>query len=470
VIPVVLLGHGVLAAACMAARLLPGTARTRVATGAALAGAVFGAGQVALWDTGEMWRSATLDRDAAPIAGGAALVAWVIVATLQPSSDRWWAGAFTGVAAAGLGMFASNGWLVPSLLFWAVGSAALVGLVVRSNGGLVALASIVVSDVLLVTSVTVPAFDDDKWILPSSPSSGWFWMLAAAAVVRGGALPVLHGLTSGPARPALPLLTGGGLTVAAGVGGRSEPWLATALIAAAVLWAALAAGRRAPSVALPCAGLAAFGAGVIYAAADAAGAAGLAVAMGTGGLLIAPASAASGLLVALVPLSPGSAALGVAAAISFRSAIDAPNAIASAPWAALAALLPIALAASVAVGGRVLRSADGSERQSVEVAAALLALAAVAATLAGVGAPSSAPSDREVLTAAIGAGSVAAVLGATRGKSRPPHVREPFATGSGFTLNRRPARIVGLVLSAVFIAEVTVIVGVTIAGMRAGFL
>jgi hypothetical protein len=259
------------------------------------------------------------------------------------------------------------------------------------------------------------------------------------------------------------------VSIAAGFGERSEPWLAAALVALSVLWALFAAIRRAPSITLPCAALAAVGLATIYAGANAAGAAGIAVALGAGGLLIARAGAGSALLVALVPLTPGFVAVAASAEVSFRGATEAPDGAASAPWAALAALLPVALAASVAVGGRILRSRGVDQNRSTSAAVALLAGAAVAAGIWGVGARG-AGGDPAVLSVAVGAGSVAGIAAATRKKPLSVHGPEALAIPSQSTHEGRGARSVGVMLTAIVVADLSAMVLVTLEGLRTGFL
>jgi hypothetical protein len=464
--PVVLLGHGVLAAALLVTRAFPTRVGVRLATAIALLGAVLGVLQVALWDSGEGWRSITLDPDGAPIAGAAAVAAWAVVATLVPAGDRWYSGAFVGVSATGLGMFASNDWLVPALLFWVAGSVALIALIVRAKGGIAAPAAIVVSDALLIAALAEIALGDRDWALPKGSSGGWFWVLAAAALARAGTIP----LVSGPARAAIPLLAGGSLSVAAGIGANAEPWLAAALVTVAVLSATAASIRRVPSIALPCASLAAVGLTTIYAGAGAGGAAGIAVAFGLAGIVVARTFAGSALLVALVPLTPGFAALSAAAEVSFRGATEASGPVASAPWAALAALLPVALAGSVAIGGRVLRSRGVEEDRSARVAVTVLAVAALAAGIAGVGAHSDAGGDPLVLASALGAGCLAGAVSGLRKRPSPVTGPEPFAVPTTRTLEGREARFAAGLLTLVMIWELSAVALVTLEGLRTGFL
>jgi hypothetical protein len=466
-IPVVLFGHGALAALCLVAGAFPRPIRARLTTTVALLGAALGGLQVALWESGEGWRTVSLDPAGAPIAGAAAMAAWAIVATSSPAEDRWWSGAFVGVSAMGLGMFASNDWLVPALLFWSASSIALIALLVRAEGGIAPVAAIVVSDALLIAAAAQGVLGDGNWTLPVGSGDGWFWLLAAAAIMRAGTIPLL---APGSARASLPLLAGGGLSIAAGIGEGSEPWLAAALVATAVLWAVLASTRRAPSIALPCATLAAVGLATIYAGAGAGGAAGIAVALGTGGLVLARASAGTALLVALVPLTPGFSALAAAAEVSFRGATEAPGTVASAPWTALAALLPVALAGAVAMGGRVVRSRSVDEDRSSRIAVAVLVAGAIVAGIAGIGARGDAGGDPLVLASALGAGCLAGAVSALRGGHLPVIGPEPFVVPTPHILGGRSARFAVVVLALVVLAELSTVALVTIEGLRTGFL
>jgi hypothetical protein len=187
-------------------------------------------------------------------------------------------------------------------------------------------------------------------------------------------------------------------------------------------------------------------------------------------MVVARTFAGSALLVALVPLTPGFAALTAAAEVSFRGATEASRSVASAPWAALAALLPVALAGSVAIGGRVLRSRGVEEDRSARVAVTVLAVAALAAGIAGVGAQSDAGGDPLVLASALGAGCLAGAVSGLR--KRPSSVTgpEPFAVPTLRTLEGRGARSAVGLLTLMMISELTAVALVTLEGLKTGFL
>lgn len=363
-----MLGHAGLGTALLVLDRAPAEIRRRALELAGASGALLGLGLVVAGRAGGGWRTTSFEPAEASPAGLAIACAWILYVALESERARVLPGALVGVAASGLALAATGRFVVPALLFWLCSSLAVAGIAGfdedRAGRGWIWLC-LALSDAGVCAAAIGHVQGADAWTF-TGIEDGWaFWALVGAALVRGVVLLVLGGWSTLGTRaaPAVPLMVGGAVLLA-GRAGRTEPWLALALLATGLASAGLVlAGKKLRSRFLsgwPVA-LALAVTFVTPAHKPLAGSAAIVVvsvmtlwpfAAGRGGF-------GRGLLLSLVPLTAGFGVVTAGATVSFERAIEEVTVLGSAPWTLIAALLPLALAAGVVLGGRIARAQSG---------------------------------------------------------------------------------------------------------------
>ena len=481
----VLLSHGALATLLLAGWWLPARIRERMVLGASFLGVGSGAVAFALHDSSETWRAVALDGPTTAIAPAAAVCAWLLVGVLDLGPRRYAVAVFTGVGAAGLGMFAGSQWSVPAMLFWAVASLSLMAAIIRSQVAhrILPLAALLLSDALLIAALVWHAVENDVWALPSPVSDAAFWLAVGAGVVRAGAVPQggPWALLGTGAAPAVPLLVGGGAVIAAGIGGRAEPWIAVALLVLATTIAVGGVFLRRMSIGVAAAWPAALGLAAPYVSDDGVAVGGVAVVVGATVCALwnerSPGvSIDSAVAISFVPFTVGFTAVAVAASGAFFRTDLAESALGKAPWVVVAALLPVALAASFTYAARIGRTVPAGTRQRRGPSWGIRALL-VASLVAGGAATTTGelgvPTARE-LWLLVGAGAAAAIAALVASRTKRNAVP---VVGDGIELDLetlQPPKVMGRAMlfasTAVGTASLAAIAYLTYEGLRQGFI
>nr|MDQ3958494.1 hypothetical protein [Actinomycetota bacterium] len=385
--------------------------------------------------------------------------------------------ALIGVAATGLILAAGGRFAVPALLFWLCSSAALAALWTRSARRTMLWFGLALSDAAVCAATIGHVLRTDGWSW-GEVGSGWpFWALGAGAIVRA-ALVALAGSSPGAA---LPLLAGGSVVVVAWTG-RSEPWLALAILLASV--GAAGGGVARSRHRLSCAAVWPVGVAlaVCLVAPAHVGLAGAAAAVSVAVVALWPwahgrGAFERGAALSLAPLTAGGVLVVAGAAEAFGRAIDMPTVAGAAPWTAVAALLPLGLAAGVVLGGRIARERGGGFLPEAVLGTWILLAASVALGIfpgvvgggrAGLG-TSGGATALNLLAVACGVGASVGV------RARPelgvvfdvPRATEGFPAMPPKIMSRRE-----LSWTAAAVAAVTAgaAIWLTVAGLKVGFL
>ena len=462
------LGHGILGALLLPFGGATEGTRRRAVELASVAGVALG---VALVVAGEAaaggWRTAGFEAVAATPAGLAAAAAWIVTGALAQRGPRVDRAALTGVAASGLVLAATGRWAVPMLIFWLCSSAALAAAGRRWTWTVLA-----VSDAAFCAAVVLHVWNEDSWGFDvEGPALA---ALVAAAVVRGGAHVVAPwpALTTG-AGAAAPLMAGGAVALAARAG-TAEPWLAAALLAAALATAALGLVRNSIGPALVSTWVTTLALASCFVSPRHAPLVGAAAVLAVTAAALWPFTAGRGgvaraLLVAMVPLTAGFGMVAAGGDAFARAAAEDG----SLAWTAVAALLPVTVGAGVLLGGRAAR-ADVVELVPEAVLATWLVLAAAAGigvlphVVGGEGALGDSGGAISLQLVALGAGAVAGVAARRPGVGVEPPYRE--VTRADLTPPREPPRAAVSAAAALAAAAVSAAAWLTVAGLRVGFL
>jgi hypothetical protein len=267
----------------------------------------------------------------------------------------------------------------------------------------------------------------------------------------------------------------GGAVVLAARAGTSEPWVAAALLGAALATAALALFRRAVGPAAVATWVTTLALAACFVSPRHASAAGAAAVLAAAAAALWPYTAGRGgvarsLLVSVVPLSAGFGMVAGGGVDAFERATAGGGSLA---WTIVAALLPVTVGAGVLLGTRAAR-ADATELEPEAVLATWLIVAAAI----GIGVLPAAVGDAGPLgdsggvislqLLAIGAGAGAGVVA-----RRPGVVLEPpygEVTLAGLTPAPEPPRAAAWAALGVAGAVVVAAAWLTVAGLRVGFL
>lgn len=357
---ILLLGHAVLSALVLVARVLEPEVRDKAVRAVCAVGAGLGIALFLTRRSSEVWRTTLIEPDSAALAGIAVAVAWVIAAVLLDEDDRWRAASLVGIAGSGLAVFAATQWVVPALLFWSVTSLAVAGLVAGLERRSEVWIAFVLSDLCFAAGIVGYVLDDGSWRLPSPAPGRAFWFLLAAVILRAGVIPRfgMWRALGTPAAAALPLLAGGALVLTAGPAGRAEPWAAVALLAVAIAQAAWGSVRKVLAPGDFAGWPTAVALALIYVAPGVAALVGAAALLAVGALALWPISSGRaqperGLVLTLAPLTAGFGAVVFAATRAFEASTAIDISLDSVPWIAVSALIPLVMAAGALLGARV---------------------------------------------------------------------------------------------------------------------
>lgn len=204
--PALFFGHAVLSVALLGSWRLAPDVRNRFARALSGAGVLLGAASFVFRDSLEGWRGTDVVPGDLAIASVAVACAWGLVMSLDLKTDRWWAGAFVGVASSGVLVFSTSGWTVPALLF--LGCASAAWSVAAARGDRAGWVSIVASDAVLVATLVSEALQRDGWETPPTVGLSLSIPLLLSGALRGGAIPRLGALATvgSPAAVMGPLL------------------------------------------------------------------------------------------------------------------------------------------------------------------------------------------------------------------------------------------------------------------------
>lgn len=368
--PVILYSvHTLLAVVLAASTLAPRKWRRPILLVVATVGCVGGVALALVSGDETVWRSTTLGRPQAPIAGAAVACAWLLAGAL--GSDRsLGSAALVGLAGTGLLLATLGDWIVPALALWLASSAALVALV--SMGGLRvgAMLAVGVSDLALVGAFALHALDERAWTVPLSLDGLPLALAAASFVVRAGAIPrmgIWESLDS-RAAPALPLLLGGPLGLLGVPLSGSGPWVSIGALVTALGLGCLALFGRELRLSVIGAWPVWLSLGLIAAAPAVLIPAALAALLALSAVALWPAThglarASRGLLLGFLPLTAGWMAVVGTAVMAFdrggASLGDRPLA-----WSLIAGLLPLTVAAGVGVAARIARQTEPNTSES----------------------------------------------------------------------------------------------------------
>ena len=504
--PVLLLAHGALGVLALATLPIRGPWRPRSLGIICVAGAGFGIALVVLNGSLDQWRTTEL-RGVSALAGATATAAWLVAASVSAPRGRSITCALVGVASSALALAVVNDWVVPTLLFWLCSSLAIAALAAEGHRGLGVLVVLFASDVALAAALVGNWTDSGSWALPAE-LEGWpFYVLVAAAVLRGGAIPATGAwsLLEAPGAPAVPLLVGGsfGLLPIA-LGGSGDPWVGVGLFALSLAIAVVLVVARgtvsgvvsaaSPAIAVML-GLALVAPAGLIAAGLAAVVAGAAAALwpearGEGG----PDRA---LALTAVPPTLGFVAAVAAIAASIRETTAAEEVVDQVPWTLVLILGPVALTANLVLAARLATGARegagwwGRVRAgdlggiALLVTRILLVLVIAAALMPGewlgIASPFGAWDERRSLlfgAAAVAAAAVAwltarGTLGAAAqrpSRARPFPPLDPFRALPDPRPGSLPARLLTSVTLLLAIAAIATVGWFTFEGLRLGFL
>lgn len=466
------LGHAALGALLLPlAFTTPGTRRRAIEL-ASVAGVALGVALVVAGDAGTSgWRTVAFDSSSATTVGLAVTAAWIVTGALAHRGPRVEAASLTGVAASGLVLAATGRWVVPALIFWLCSSAALAASGPRSRWTWAVLAA---SDAAVCTAAILHVWGEESWAFDvvGGPAVA---ALVVAAVIRGGA----HVTAPWPSLDAAggaaaPLMAGGAVALAARAA-TSEPWVAAALLAAALATAVKGILTSSAGPNLVATWTTTLALAACFVSPRHAPLAGAVAVLTVAVAALWPYTAGRGgvarsLVVSLVPLTAGFGVVAAAGSDAFDRATAGGG---SAAWTIVAALLPVTLAAGVVLGGRAARTDVGEL-----VPEAVLATWLLLGTAVGVGVLPQAIGDAGVLGDSGGAIALqlcALTAGAAAGivARRPGVVVEPsypaVALAELAPLPDLP-RAGGWTALGVAIAIVVATGWLTVAGLRVGFL
>ena len=460
------LGHVALGLLGLIAGFLPGSSRV-VLRVLAIGGAALALVTLANPSGLDAWRTLEPAEPVVAIVAVGTLVAW-IVAAARPVREVL---ALVGVAASGLFLFATGAWIAPALAFWLCSSIALAA-AHRDGAWWISLA---LSDLALVAATVPEAVTNAAWAFPDAPGSWQHWAIAAAVVARSGAL--LHvgawRLTGNDAAPVVPLALTSALVIAARLGGRPEPWLAAALLAAG-FGLALMVLLRGPSIVAIGTWVSTVFASLVIAHPGAAAASAWAGVVATGVVSLWPFARGRGAMsraaaLALVPPSPAFAAIALVAAAAFVRSTGGAGTDRFA-WAAVAALLPLVLASAVAVGARAAQTARSDDFEPAPVIATwALVVVTLAVGIFGSYLPGSSVGERSD-TALFAVAAVVGGFGALRARGPRPAATQP-PPAIGIASFGRTLTVMLTVLSALGGAVACAGVGwLLLEGLQVGFL
>ena len=369
------------------ARFLPGRARRALEVLACLIGVGFGVALLLARHSTEEWRTTALDPATATVAGIATAGAWL--ATISIGRDeRWRTGALVGAGATGLALFSAAQWTVPALLFWVTTSLAMGILAFRARQPGSVWLGIVASDVCLAAALVTHVLDTDGWRLPSPAPDRAFWLVLAAVVIRAGVVPRygIWRMLGTSAAPGLPLLVGGAMVLAAGLGGRTEPWAAAGLALVALAQALWGLFAKRLAVELFAGWPAALSLAFVFAAPESAAVAGATAALGVTVVVLWPLSSGRaqverGFALSFAPLTAGFGALILSTTRAFGKATTNLQIAEAIPWVVVASLLPVTLVAGALLAARIGREGDA---RTWDPSAVLSTWAVVAASI-GIG-------------------------------------------------------------------------------------
>ena len=461
-----MLGHAALGLLGLLAGFHPGSARV-VLRALAIGGAALALVTLADASGLDAWRTLEPTEPVVAIVAVGALVAWIVTAA-RPLREVL---ALVGVAISGLFLFATGAWIAPALAFWLCSSIALAA-THRDGAWWISLA---LSDLALVAATVPEAVTNAAWAFPDAPGSWQHWAIAAAVVVRSGA--VLHvgawRLTGSYAAPVVPLAVTSAMVIAARLGGPPAPWLSATLLMGGFGLALFVLLRGSSIVAIgtwvsavfaslviahPVAALASAWAGVVVA-----GVVSLwPFARGRGAMSRAAA-------LALVPPSPAFAAIALVAAAAFVRSTGGAGTDRFA-WAAVAALLPLVLASAVAVAARAAQTARSDDFEPAPVIATwALVVATLTAGIFGSYLPGPSVGERGD-TALFAVAAVVGGFGALRARGLRPAATQPPPTIGVVSLGRTPTALVTVVSALGGAVAIAGVVWLLVEGLRVGFL
>jgi hypothetical protein len=431
------------------------------------------------------WRTVSFSPDAAALGATAAGCAWILLAVYDEKRGDVLAACLVGVGSSSLILFATNGWIVPALLFWAVLSVAVLSLGIRRPGNGWPWIVIGLSVACLVSGLLWFAIDADTWELPQRIPTGARWVVLVAALLRAGVAPrlAIWGYVGSGAGVAIPLLVGSGFALVPFARGDGIEWAALGLIVWSLGLAVWATARKHADLALVGAW---FGATMIAVALVVPGAsarAGVAALLaGSVAVLwlesLGRAQPERGLLFAIVPTTAGFGALVGATTFAFQRAIDADAIVDAAPWYAMAALAPVVLGFGVALGAMYGRRLDPEHYSAIAVLSTWTLLAAAVilglspSAELGIGSLGGADSRAPWLhLIAVGAGVVAARVAVARATGRVDIGEVSGAVEPGIApVPRSLERILPAAALALALLATGAVLWLTYRGLEVGFL
>lgn len=412
---------------------LAAASRRTLRTGASLLGALGSLGLLATSDSLGGWRS-TEPTVAAAFAGAACALAFVLV--LADPEGRSSTAAQVGIAGSSLILFAAGVWAVPALLFWLVSSLALAATVADSARRATLWLALGLSDAAVAGVVVTAAIDAGSWTMPSI--RGWqVPVLAGAAVLRAGAFP-LSGqwpIERGANAAAVPLLTGGGLVLAARFMTAPQPVFGGALIVVGVLAGVGAALWRFDMRLVGCFVVAVMF-GIVLAVPEALAAGTLSALCAASAVALWPRARGRGritrgFVLAAIPPTVAFAGIGAAAAISFDRA-RAVGGVDGVAWTTIASLLPLALATAVALGAMTARREPSDDFEPPAVVATWFVF--VLSVVSGLWLGAFVPAGGAALSGSTRALYLVALVVAGVVAARAPRSTEPIAYGGAEVL------------------------------------
>lgn len=481
-LPLLFLAHTAIAVAMVFLRPLGDRERARLVRMGALVGMGVSALLFLVRGNDETWGAAQLEPDSGAIVAAAAFCAWAIVASGAGGSARWDVGALVGAGSTGLALFATSGWIVPAMLFWVVVSVATAVAVPASRRSAGLWLTLVLSDACFVGGWIAVWLDTSSWALPDGVE-GWALIpLAAAIVLRTGALAGEGSweLSSGPQAAMLPLVVGSGFALVPAVSRGEEVYLSLGLLVVAAALVGWAVASTRPRLGPLGAWTSAVMLALCVIEPEALGRAGVAALLGTTVIVLWPhtggrAQAERGLLLSAVPLTVGFGAIVGGAGVSFERATLADSVLSAAPWSAVAALLPVALAGGVTLGAQIARRSEPEHFEpgavlvtwGIAVVALVLGLAPRADLAFSGGGTATSRAMWLFVVAAIAGVVAARVVGKVPGvKMEPGEPPGPHPA----RLDGGPARAVALATAAAAVPILGAVAWLTYEGLRNGFL
>lgn len=475
-VPVLLLAPAGIAVVAVLSARLEQPQRERFMQGLAVAGTALGLllffGAPVL---NERWRTVEMTPSGTRIAGIAIVAAWGLVAVAERSrgGGRWDTVALTGVASTALSLYALNGWTVPALLFAGIASLAAAMLHDRPGVpvGIVAFAMAALAGALLWRT-----FGSEAWDLPLPLAGARIWPAALAAAAFAAAAVVSE--SRDRPTPATPLCLGLAFATLGSVASAAGPVVALAVIGAALAAVVRTLVKEKVSqrvvmiwVVAVTIGLAALSANLYVTTRAAIAGVVAASAIRLWPLSLGRGQIERGILVAFVAVTAGFNAIAAAASYSFERSTTVERVLDAGPWAAIAALLPAALAGGVVLGAAVARNPEPEDftRSGVLGTWGLVLLSVVVGIFPYIG---DAPEDGLIgpglyvvaVVAGVGAARYARGLGAAEAVA---DVDSHFLDVPLKIPWPRPAAIATQVLAVV---TAVTLIGVTVQGLRVGFL